>query len=62
MRGSPGYRLSSSTSCSGWATGRDRSISVLINVKIAVFAPMPSASEMTATAVNPGERRSVRAA
>jgi hypothetical protein len=35
---------------------------VLIKLKIAVLAPMPSASERTATAVKPGVRRSVRAA
>jgi hypothetical protein len=31
-------------------------------VKMAVFAPMPSASATTATAVNPGARRHIRIA
>jgi hypothetical protein len=32
----------------------------LKSVKMAVFAPMPSASVTTATAVNAGSRRSIR--
>ena len=55
MSGSPGYLLRSSTSCSGSRTGSWRSISVLIRLKIAVLAPMPSARERMATAVNAGE-------
>src|SRR2546425_4106411 len=42
------------TSSCGFRTGSDRSMSVLITEKIAVFAPMPSASVSTATAVKPG--------
>ena len=34
----------------------------LTTLKIAVFAPMPSANAETATMVNPGLRRSRRAA
>ena len=48
------------TSSSGARTGSDRSIAASISVKIAVFAPMPSASDSTAMAVNPGLRRSMR--
>jgi hypothetical protein len=33
-------------------TGSIRSISALIKLKMAVFAPMPNASESTATSVN----------
>jgi hypothetical protein len=35
-------------------------MTALSNVKMAVFAPMPSASEITAIAVNPGVRSSER--
>src|SRR2546428_12061524 len=50
------------TSSCGFRTGSDRSMSVLITEKIAVFAPMPSASVSTATAVKPGFFRSWRRA
>ena len=50
------------TSRSGSFTGSVRSITALIRVKMAAFAPMPSASDSTATAENPGFRRSVRTA
>jgi hypothetical protein len=33
---------------------------VLTTLKMALFAPMPSASAMTATAVKPGFLRSIR--
>src|SRR5437762_1143856 len=39
---------------SGSATGRGRNNTMLIRLKIAVFAPMPRASVRTATAVKPG--------
>ena len=48
------------TSSSGFQTGRFSSITALITVNTAVFAPMPSASERTATAVNPGLLPSTR--
>ena len=44
------------TSCSGALTGSIRSNTSSTRVKIAVLAPMPSAIEITATAVNNGER------
>jgi hypothetical protein len=47
-----------STSLSGSVTGIDRSMMVSIRLKIAVFAPMPSASESTATSVKTGLRPS----
>ena len=50
------------TSCSGCATGSRRSINWSISVKMAVLAPMPSASEDTATRVNSGLRRKLRSA
>src|SRR2546427_5508646 len=49
------------SSC-GFRIGTDRSLSVLITEKLAVFAPMPSASVSTATAVKPGFFRSWRRA
>src|SRR6266487_1089386 len=42
------------TSSCGFRTGSDRSMSVLMTVKIAEFAPMPTASVSTTTAVKPG--------
>src|SRR5205809_220742 len=42
------------TSSCGFRTGSDRSMSVLITEKIAVFAPRQSASVSPATAVKPG--------
>src|ERR1019366_125981 len=50
------------TSCSGRATGRRRSINWSIRVKMAVLAPMPRASEATATSVKSGLRRRLRSA
>ena len=49
------------TSWSGSEKGSGRSISASIALKIAVFAPMPSASVSTATTVKPGLFRSERA-
>ena len=46
----------------GSFTGRDRSISALIRLKTAVFAPMPSARDTTETARKPGLRRRAREA
>lgn len=46
----------------GSRTGSMRSITASIRLKIAVFAPMPSASDRTATAAKAGLRRSVRTA
>jgi hypothetical protein len=48
------------TSAPGSRTGSARRIRLSTSVKIAVFAPIPSASEATATNVNPGLRRSTR--
>ena len=42
------------TNSSGFFTGSERSSTVMMIVKIAVFAPMPSASVSTDTAVKPG--------
>src|SRR3954471_5539218 len=42
----------SMTSCSGFRTGSFRRTIWSISVKIAVFAPIPSASERTATVAN----------
>src|SRR5205085_978803 len=42
------------TSCSGCGTGSDFNSTSLISVNSAVLAPMPMASDSTATAVNPG--------
>ena len=44
----------SRTSSSGLLTGSERRRKSLTRLKIAVFAPMPIASESTATTVNPG--------
>ena len=52
----------SNRSRSGCFTGIGRNSVDSISVKMAVFAPMPRASESTATAVNPGLRRSIRKA
>src|SRR5260370_10495968 len=48
------------TSSSGCFTGKFLSITASIKLKIAVFAPIPSASVNTATAVNPGFFDSIR--
>ncbi len=42
------------TSACGSFTGSVLSSTLFSRLKIAVFAPMPSASDSTATAVNPG--------
>src|SRR4051812_6012593 len=47
---------------SGFATGNDRRIRLSTREKIAVFAPMPSASERMATAVTIGVARRERTA
>jgi hypothetical protein len=44
----------------GLGTGRLRKRTASMRPKIAVFAPMPSARERTATAMNPGLRRKTR--
>src|ERR1700733_2771037 len=49
-------------SSSGFDTGRDFSITWCTSVKIAVVAPIPSASVTTAVVVNPGTFRSCRSA
>lgn len=53
-------RLPMWTSLSGWGNGNGRSMTALMTLKMAVFAPMPSASVNSATAVNPGLRASMR--
>ena len=50
------------TSRSGSAKGNGRRRTALMTVKMAVFAPMPSARQITAAAVKPGTRRSRRSA
>ena len=42
------------TICSGCETGKERNSTESMRLKIAVFAPMPSASVSTAIAVKPG--------
>ena len=49
-------------SCSGSATGSERSIRLLTSEKIAVFAPMPSASDSTAAMATTGVAISPRSA
>ena len=49
--GQPCDAQSSKTSCCGFWTGSILSSTASIRLKIAVFAPMPSASDSTATAV-----------
>ena len=48
------------TSSDGFSTGSERSITASIRLKIAVFAPIPSASVSTAIAVKLGGFRSMR--
>jgi len=50
------------TSCSACGTGSVRSTSASMSVKVDVFAPMPSASVSSTTAVNPAFCRMVRSA
>src|SRR4051812_16118144 len=45
---------------SGSENGRSRSRTAFTTLKIAVFAPIPSASAQIATSVKPGDFRSVR--
>src|SRR5437763_427012 len=52
--GQPCDAQSSRTSCCGFLTGSVLSSTASMRLKIAVFAPMPRASESTATAVKPG--------
>src|SRR3989441_8583545 len=54
LSGQPCEAQLSKTSCSGFLTGSILSSTTSIRLKIAVFAPMPSASVSTATAVKPG--------
>jgi hypothetical protein len=55
----PGF---TATTPLGFITGNGRSNSASAKLKIAEFAPMPMASEHTATAVNPGFLASILAA
>ena len=48
------------TSSSGRSIGVSRRMMALTRLKIAVFAPIPTARDNTATAVNPGRRPSDR--
>ncbi len=50
------------TSRSGVSNGKERSNVELTRLKIAVFAPMPSARIATAVKVKPGVLRNVRSA
>jgi len=56
-----GGAIRTSASSSGFRTGSERSRTAFNNWKIAVFAPMPSASVKTAINVKPGFFNSVRA-
>src|ERR1051325_1994408 len=61
----PGFRWSvvyTVTSDDTSATGSGRRRTTLIRLKIAVFAPIPSARDNTAAVVKPGLLRSIRAA
>ena len=60
VKPSPGNWVVRYISCSGAGYPSGRRITLLTMEKIAVLAPMPSASVSTATAVNPGARRSSR--
>ena len=51
---SPGVSSVSCTNCCGSRTGSHRSINASIRLKIAVLAPIPSASVSTITSVKPG--------
>ena len=53
--------IRTSTICSGWRSGSVRRRTMSSSWKIAAFAPIPSASDRSATAANPGLRRSTRA-
>jgi hypothetical protein len=50
------------TSSSGRSTGSERSITASTRPKMAVFAPIPSPSDSTATSAKPGFVRSERSA
>ena len=50
--------MRSRTISSAWGTGSILSMSASVTLKSAVFAPIPSASDDTATAANPGFRSS----
>ena len=58
----PGDRSHRITSRSGSGYGSGSSISAFTTLKMAVFAPMPIASEATMTSVRPALRRNVRSA
>jgi hypothetical protein len=51
-----------SCNCSGWGTASRSNKTYLATVKIATFAPIPSASEHVITAINPGDLMRVRVA
>ena len=55
-----GSRYWSTISRAGSLTGRSRSAMALTTLKIAVFAPMPTASDSTTTAASAGARRICR--
>jgi hypothetical protein len=57
-----GARVVNSARRSGFATGSARSITASTTAKMAVFAPMPTASDRTATSKKPGLFESVRKA
>ena len=59
-RRSPCAVQRSTTSCEGSRADKERSITASIRLKMAVFAPMPSASVSTATAAKPGLFASIR--
>jgi hypothetical protein len=59
--GSEGLFASTTSSC-GFRTGSERNRIASASVKIAVLAPIPSASEVTVTAVNSGLWRSMSSA
>ena len=58
----PGERFHRITSRSASGYGSGRSSSALATLKIAAFAPMPSASDSTTDAAKPGRRSRLRSA
>jgi len=55
-------RVADAIEARGSVTGSERSRMPWISVKIAVLAPMPSASVTIAVSVNPGDLRNCRSA
>jgi hypothetical protein len=58
--GTPGARCHTPTNSCARGSGSGLSNTLSITLKMAVFAPIPSATVSTAMAVNPGVRRNRR--